>query len=155
MGIFLAAILIAIISFLYDRDTIGGLIARFFSFLFIAFILTIGLNIGFDGTASQEAHILKETREELRAFEYNCFLINTEKRISYLVSTETGTEIKTINKDSAIINYTEGIPSVYSVTYSYKNKILNFILLNINTKKIFYIPENTSITNYYVNLKGG
>lgn len=154
MGICIIAVIAVLIFCIYEREGFSVFILLSLFSLCMAFILTGILNICLINVP-QSPHLIAKTKQPLRTFEYNCFLVNTGKYINYIIDTEAGIEIKSVKTNDTVIHYTEGEPCVYTQLYTFNNKILNFFIINMYSKKAFYIPQDTTIANYYMNLEGG
>lgn len=154
MGLFIIALIIIILIQIKQRESIPAFIVGIFGMFTITLILTGVLNICLT-SAPQTSYLVTDTKTPLCSFEYSVFLVNAGDYINYLTDTETGLEMKSEPVNNITIHFTEGEPCMYLQCYKYKNPFLNFMILNITVKKAFYIPENSLLANYYMNLEGG
>lgn len=154
MGLFIIALIVVIALEIKERDGISSFIAGLFGMFTITLILTGVLNIFLEPMA-QTPYLITSTKIPLRSFEEDYFLVNCDKRINYLIDTEAGLEMKNELIENTVIHSTEGEPCVYIQRYRFTNPILNFMVFNMHYKKAFYIPEDTELTKYYIDIKGG
>ena len=162
MGFLIIGIIITIAYHIHHRIKFGWWGEICFGFLNILvgliFALTFSViaSVAVDGTSFQTSHFVEKSRKPLRSFEYNCFLVNTGDYINYLIDSEAGVEFKTAKSEYAVVNQiTEGEPFTITLVYNYTNPILRFLFANFNHKYVFYIPEDSTIANYYMQLEGG
>lgn len=154
MGLFIIALIVVIAIEIKERDDISSFIAGLFGMFTITLILTGILNICLEPVA-QTPYLVTDTKIPLHSFEENYFLVNFDRHINYLINTKAGLEIKNESIENTVIYFTEGEPCVYVQRYRFSNPILNFMVFNMHYKRAFYIPEDTELTKYYIDVKGG
>lgn len=171
-GVISIALIVTVIIWAFQggeniKERLGSsIISCFFAILIsgqilcISSLLAMGLGSMLHGqvatvkniSASQEIVALKDSNNISGKFYLGSGYINESAYYHYMVQGENGLDMKRIKTDKCSLQFDEN-PRIETITYKFKNPILNWIAIDSTEDYIIHCPEGTIDYSFQVDLQ--